>query len=266
MVCGTKAREGFASLVQALKGRWSSSHRWLCEAVVWTSTVPPPAWEFTESRGDATETDGDADGCAWQDTALSSFLAGSPAPRPLEQLPPMDCYPGLDYSTSVIDPGGAACARLADAAGARGVYTVGDPRSLIVVATLRGAVTGPVCSVHVAHWQDETPMAQVDAFFVRLREERGEHGRIELCVIEGCDGSFRTPAVIDHAWRLGLYPAYHSSVAPVFGIAVDPHGRIYRGDSPGLKAFLEDRYAGDVCLGPREKGLTFVRPFQVWCR
>jgi hypothetical protein len=27
------------------------------------------------------------------------------------------------------------------------------------------------------------------------------HGRIELCIIEGCDGSFGTPAVIDLAWR-----------------------------------------------------------------
>ncbi len=155
----------------------------------------------------------------------------------------MDRYPGLDYSTSVVEPGGVAYARLAGAAEVRGVYTVGDPRSLIVIATLRGAVIGPVCSVGVAHWQDDTPVSQIDAFFVRLCRERGEHGGIELCVIEGCDGSFRTPAVIDHAWQLGVYPAYHSSVAPVFGIAADPHGRVYRGDSPGLKAFLETRYA-----------------------
>jgi len=236
-----------------LKGRWSSSHGWLRETAVWIGSLPPPAWEITSFLGDMLELDRDADAGACQDTELSSFLADSVVPRPLDQLPPMDHYPGLDYSTSVIEPGGVAHARLVDAVEVRGVYTVGDPRSLIVIATLRGPATGPVCSVRVAHWQDDTPMPDIDAFFGRVCEERGEHGHIELCVIEGCDGSFRTPAVIDQAWRLGVYPAYHSSVAPVFGIAADPQGHIYRGDSPAFAAFLENRYVGDACVAQSKR-------------
>ncbi len=63
MVCGTKAKDGLTSLLQAFKERLSSSHRWLREAVVWTGSVPPPAWELTGSHGDVTGMDGDAEGC-----------------------------------------------------------------------------------------------------------------------------------------------------------------------------------------------------------
>jgi hypothetical protein len=239
-----KAREGITGMVRALKGRWSSSQRWLREAVVWARSQPPQTWEADSSFVETLEEEGrELDHRAWQDTETHAFVASPSVAIPLDRLPTMDRYPGLDYSTSVIEPGGFADARKPDAVEVRGVYTVGDPRSLIVVGTLRSAAIGPVCSVRVAHWQDDTPMPEIDAFFGRLRTERGEHGRIELCLIEGCDGSFRTPAVVDHAWGLGVYPSYHSSVAPVFGIAADPQGNVYRGDSPTLKAFLEKRYA-----------------------
>jgi hypothetical protein len=240
----TKARDGITGLMRALKGRWSSSHRWLREAVVWASADAPPNWETTSSMADPLEPEGEVDSCTWLDTATHSFFASSSVPLPLDHLPPMDRYPGLDYSTCVIEPGGTADAHHAGAAELRGIYTVGDPRSLIIVGTLRTASIGPLCAVRVAHWLDDTPMSEIDAFFARLCGERTEHARIELCIIEGCDGSFHTPAVFDHAWRLGIYPSYHSSIAPVFGIAADPDGHIYRGDSPSLKAFLETRYAG----------------------
>jgi len=247
----TKAREGLVGWAQALRGRWLASRRWLRETVVWAGSDPPPAWACSSSLIGVTTQVLDGDPSAWQDTDLQSFAASPSVPLPLGQLPPMDRYPGLDYSTCVIGPGGAAQALQADTVEMHGVYTVGEPRSLIVVGSVYSAASGPAASVRVAHWQDDTPMAEIDDFFMRLRAEREAYGRIALCLVEGCDGSFRTPAVIDHAWRLGVYPSYHASVAPVFGIAADPHGRVYRGDSPGLKAFLEARHAGGV-FHPRD--------------
>jgi hypothetical protein len=153
----TKAREGITGLVQALKGRWSSSHRWLRETVVWADADSSPASDTDSSLVDAVEREHEADSCAWQDTETHAFFADSAVALPLDHLRTMDRYPALDYSTSVIEPGGTADARLSDAVEVRGLYTVGDPRSLIVVGTLRSAAIGPVCAVRVAHWVDETP-------------------------------------------------------------------------------------------------------------
>jgi len=240
-----RAWQGITGFVDAIRMRWSSSHRWLRETVVWVGSEPARTWECTDSLARGERQGLETEPRGWQDTETQSFLFASPhGPLPLDKLPTMDHYPGLDCSTCVIEPGGTADARQADDIEACGVYTVGDPRSLIVIGSLRSAANAPVRSVRVAHWQDDTPMAEIDAFFERLGAGGERHGCIELCIVEGCDGSFRTPAVIDHAWRLGIYPCYHASVAPVFGIAADPHGRVYRGDSPGLKAFLETRYAG----------------------
>ena len=125
----TRAREGITGLVRALRGRWLSSRRWLCETVVWACDDPWPKWECINPFADMDSTGLDAQEPAWPDTEIRAFtLAAASEPLPLEQLPSMERYPGLDYSTCVIEPGKAAYARHANGADASGVYTVGDPQ------------------------------------------------------------------------------------------------------------------------------------------
>ena len=142
---GAKAWLGITGVVDAIRMRWSSSHRWLRETVVWVGSEPAPAWKCTDSLA-CNERQGLETGPReWQDTETQSLLLASPhGPLPLEKLPTMDRYPGLDCSTCVIEPGGTADARQADDIEARGVYTVGDPHSLIVIGSLRSATNAAV--------------------------------------------------------------------------------------------------------------------------
>jgi hypothetical protein len=166
-------------------------------------------------------------------TSLAAVLS-----RPVEHLPPMDRYPGLDYSTTRIDAGSSAFARQKSCVHVKGVYTVGRPGSLIVVATVRCAAIGYAASVRVAHWRSSTPEIQIHEFFTRLAFDREDHGRVELCLVEGQGGCDKTSEVIERAEAAGMSVAHHACSLPVFSIAADPHGNTFRGDSPALQEMV----------------------------